>query len=87
MRWALWLAFIALCVLSGTSWAIPREMSDELPVLEQQGIVFGVVGVIALVFAGRRGWPRNRGLAYARLAAAAVGFFAVPMVEIGRAHV
>jgi drug/metabolite transporter (DMT)-like permease len=80
MRWALWLAFIALCVLSGTSWAIPREMSDELPVLEQQGIVFGVLGVIALVFAGRRGWSLNRGQAHARLAAAAVGFFAVPIV-------
>jgi hypothetical protein len=80
MRWTLWLAFAVLCVLSGTSWAIPREMSDELPVLEQQGIVFGVVGVIALVFAGRRGWSRSRGLAYGRLAAAAVGFFAVPIV-------
>jgi drug/metabolite transporter (DMT)-like permease len=79
MRWTLWLAFAVLCVLSGTSWAIPREMSGELPVLEQQGILFGVVGVVGLVFAGRRGWSR-RGLAYARLAAAAVGFFGVPMV-------
>jgi drug/metabolite transporter (DMT)-like permease len=80
MRWTLWLAFVVLCVLSGTSWAIPRGTSDELPVLEQQGIVFGVLGVIALVFAGRRGWSRDRGLAYARLAAAAVGFFGVPIV-------
>jgi drug/metabolite transporter (DMT)-like permease len=80
MRWTLWLAFVVLCVLSGTSWAIPREMSDELPVLEHQGVVFGVLGLIALVFAGRGGWSRNRGLAYARLAAAAVGFFGVPMV-------
>jgi hypothetical protein len=80
MRWTLWIGFVVLCVLSGTSWAIPREMSDELPALEQQGVVFGVVGVIALVFAGCRGWSRNRGLAYARLAAAAVGFFGVPTV-------
>jgi len=80
MRWTLWLAFVVLCVLSATSWAIPREMSDELPALEQQGIVFGVVGVIALLFAGRRGWSRNSGLAYGRLGAAAVGFFGAPMV-------
>jgi drug/metabolite transporter (DMT)-like permease len=80
MRWTLWLAFVVLCVLSGTSWAIPREMSDELPVLEQQGIVFAVLGVIALVFAGGRGWSRSRWPEYMRLAAAAVGFFAVPMV-------
>src|ERR1700730_4982873 len=80
MRWTLWLAFVVLCALSGTSWAIPREMSDELPVLEQQGIVFGVLGVVALVFARRRGWSRSRGLAWARLAGVAVGFFAVPIV-------
>jgi len=76
----LWIAFAVLCVLTGTSWAIPREMSDGLPLLEQQGILFGVVGLTALLFAGRRVWSRNMGLRYVRLAAAAVGFFGVPMV-------
>jgi len=80
MRWTLWIAFAVLCVLTGTSWAIPREMSDGLPLLEQQGILFGVVGLTALLFAGRRVWSRNMGLRYVRLAAAAVGFFGVPMV-------
>ena len=53
MRWSLWIAFAVLCVLSGTSWAIPREMSSELPPLEQQGILFGVIGLTALLFAAR----------------------------------
>jgi len=80
MRWTLWIAFVVLCVLSGTSWAIPREMSDGLPPLEQQGILFGVIGLTALLFAGRRVWSRSRGLRYALLAAVAVGFFGVPIV-------
>jgi drug/metabolite transporter (DMT)-like permease len=80
MRWTLWIAFAVLCVLSGTSWAIPREMSDGLPPLAQQGIVFGGIGLFALLFAGRRVWSRRMASPYARLAAAAVGFFGVPMV-------
>jgi hypothetical protein len=80
MRWTLWVAFAVLCVLSGTSWAIPREMSDGLPPLERQGVVFGVIGLSAHLFSGRRAWSRSGGPRYARLAAAAVVFFAVPMV-------
>jgi drug/metabolite transporter (DMT)-like permease len=80
MRWTLWIAFAVLCVLSGTSWAIPREMSDGLPPLEQQGVLFGAIGLTALLFAGRGLWSRSRDLRYARLAAAAVGFFGVPIV-------
>src|ERR1700738_1374509 len=80
MRWTLWIAFVVLCVLSATSWAIPREMSDKLPPLEQQGILFCAIGLTALLFAGRRMWSRSRGLRYARLAAVAVGFFGVPIV-------
>jgi hypothetical protein len=66
--------------MSGTSWAIPAEMSGELPSLEQQGILFGVVGLIALLFADRGVWSRGRGSLYARLGGAAVGFFGVPIV-------
>jgi hypothetical protein len=82
MRWTLWIAFAALCVLSGTSWAIPREMSDGLPALEQQGVLFGVIGLTALVFAGREVWSRNRVLGCVRLAGAAVAFFGAPMVVV-----
>jgi drug/metabolite transporter (DMT)-like permease len=80
MRWTLWIAFAVLCVLSATSWAIPREMSDGLPPLEQQGVLLGVIGLTALLFAGRKVWSRSRDLRYERLAAAAVGFFGVPIV-------
>jgi drug/metabolite transporter (DMT)-like permease len=80
MRWTLWIAFVVLCVLSGTSWAIPREMSDGLPPLEQQGVLFGAIGLTALSFGGRRGWSRKMDLRYVRLAAAAMGFFGVPIV-------
>ena len=82
MRWTLWLAFAVLCVLSGTSWAIPREMSDGLPPLEQQGVLFGVIGVSALLFAGRGVWSLSRVSRYAQLAAAAVVFFGVPVVAV-----
>jgi drug/metabolite transporter (DMT)-like permease len=80
MRWTQWIASAVFCILSGTSWAIPHEISDGLPTLEQQGVVFGVMGLTALLFAGRRGWSRSRGLRYVRLAAAAAVFFGVPIV-------
>jgi drug/metabolite transporter (DMT)-like permease len=80
MRWTLWIAFAALCILAGTSWIIPPEMPDGLPPLEQQGLLFGVVGLTALMFAIRRRWQRNEGLRFAWLAAASVGFFGVPVV-------
>lgn len=79
MRWTHWIAFAALCLLSGTSWVIP-DMANPLPPLEQQGILFGVVGLIALFFAGRRLWFRIADLRWVRLAAASVMFFGIPMV-------
>jgi drug/metabolite transporter (DMT)-like permease len=82
MRWTLWIAFAVLCLLSGTSWAIAREVSDGLPPLEQQGLLFGVIGLSALLFAGRRVWSRSRRPEYVRLAGSAVGFFGVPMVVV-----
>jgi drug/metabolite transporter (DMT)-like permease len=80
MRWTLWTAFAALCILSGTSWAIPVAMTDELPTLEQQGLIFGVIGLVALAFAVRGRQRRNEGSRFAWLAAAGVGFFGVPVV-------
>ena len=82
MRWSLWIAFAALCILSGTSWAIPGAMTGGLLPLEQQGLLFGVIGVTALLFTARQRWPQNNLGRCARLAAASVGFFALPMVAI-----
>ncbi len=86
MRWTLWVAFAVLCILSGTSWAIPEGTTEGLPPLEQQGLLFGVVGLIALLFAGRGSWHRVTGLRFAKLAAAAVGFFGVPAVVVAYAR-
>jgi len=80
MRWTVWIAFAALCILSGSSWAIPLEMSGGLPPLEQQGLLFGVIGLAGLLLADRGVWSRVVGLQRLRLAAAAVFFFGVPMV-------
>jgi drug/metabolite transporter (DMT)-like permease len=80
MRWALWIVFAALCILSGTSWVIPSVISGELPPLEQQGFLFGVTALIALLFARRGLWLRVRSLRWTRLAVAVVGFFGVPIM-------
>ncbi len=79
MRWTLWTAFAALCILAGTSWVIP-DVANGLPRLQQQGILFGAIGLIALLFTGRRLWFGLAGLLRIRLAAAAVMFFGVPIV-------
>jgi len=39
-----------------------------------------LIGVTVFLFAGRRGWCQSLGSRYVRLAAAAVGFFGVPIV-------
>lgn len=82
MRWSLWIAFAVLCLLSGTSWAIPDAMTGELPPLEQPGLLFGVIGLTALLFTARERWPQDQVAWCAGLAAASVGFFAVPMVAV-----
>jgi len=84
MRWTPWTAFAALCFLSGTSWVISDANADALPTLEQQGLLFGVVGVVALAFAvaSPARWRRrgDAGWRFARLAGAGVIFFGVPVV-------
>jgi hypothetical protein len=82
MRWSLWIAFATLCILSGTSWVIPDAMTGGLPPLEEQGFLFSVVGLTALLFTAWDCWPQNKIEWCARLAAASVGFFAIPMVAI-----
>lgn len=74
MRRAVWIAFAAVCVLSATSWIVPR--SEGLPALELQGIRYGLIGAVA--FFEARGQVRFGGVGL-RVAAAGVGFFGVPM--------
>jgi len=83
MRWTLWIAFAALCILSGTFWLIPDSMTSEVPPLERQGLVFGGVGLAAVFFAGRVLRNRIGDLQWVWLAVAAMGFFGVPIVVAG----
>jgi hypothetical protein len=74
MRRALWVAFAILCVLSATSWVIPH--GEELSVFEQQGVRYAVIGLVALLLGGHRGWSWSLGL---RLAVVGIAFFGVPL--------
>jgi drug/metabolite transporter (DMT)-like permease len=74
MRRASWIGFVVLCILSATSWVIPHR--EDLPVLEQQGMRYAVIGLVALLLGGRRGWSRGQGL---DLGVMSVGFFGVPV--------
>jgi hypothetical protein len=76
MSRSVWIAFAVLCVLSATSWVIPH--GAELPVLEQQGIRYAVIGVFALLFGGSKGWSWREG----HLGLMSVGFFGVPVAVV-----
>ena len=82
MRWKVVVGFAALCLLSGSSWAIPPAMGDGLPLLEEQGLLFGAIGLTALLFSWRGGWARPDGLLLAQIGGAAVAFFGVPIVVV-----
>ncbi|WP_353068948.1 hypothetical protein RBB75_18490 [Tunturibacter empetritectus] len=77
MRRAMWIAFAAVCVLSATSWVVPR--TEGLPALELQGLRYGVIGLVALLSGPRRVRFGSVGL---RVAAAGVGFFGLPMLAV-----
>jgi drug/metabolite transporter (DMT)-like permease len=82
MRWIVWAGFAAVCILSGSSWVIPSAVSDGFPLLEQQGFLFGTIGLVALLFAGRKTFSRIGSLWWLRLAAAFVGFLGAPVVIV-----
>jgi hypothetical protein len=70
-----WMAFAAVCVLSATSWVVPR--AEGLPVLELQGLRYGLIGLVAFLFVRGRVRLGRVGL---RVTAAGVAFFGAPMV-------
>ncbi len=96
MRWLVmspmgWVGFGVLCVLSASSWAIPDE--GGLGLLERQGLVYGVVGVVAMLLGWRRGsaWGSSRDSSgdsswgwrrLLRVGAAMVGVFGVPIAVV-----
>jgi hypothetical protein len=55
-------------------------MFSGLPPLEQQGLLFALIGLTAFLFGGRGMWARREWEAGVRVGGAAVGFFGVPIV-------
>lgn len=83
---AQWAGFTLLCLLSATSWVVPT--SSAVPLFEEQGIRYGVIGLVG-IGVGVRGL---RGLSWGRIAAIGAGFvafFGVPivLVEVARGSV
>ncbi|MDQ2834018.1 MAG: hypothetical protein M3Y50_09795 [Acidobacteriota bacterium] len=78
-----WVLFALLCIVSATSWVVPRD--GVLPVMEQQGLVFALAGLAALLFV--RGSRVTR--VWWKVALAGVGFFGIPVVtaEVARGSV
>jgi len=61
---------------------IPPSMGDGLPSLERQGLIFGVLGLTALLFSSRGGWALRGGLQLAQSVGSAIAFFGVPIVIV-----
>jgi hypothetical protein len=75
-----WIGFAVLCVLAASSWVIPQNSPSVLPSLEEQGILFFLIGFVALLITLRRGWRRKNVLVSWRIAVGSLGFFGVPLV-------
>ncbi|WP_348268660.1 hypothetical protein P8936_05405 [Edaphobacter paludis] len=57
MRRTIWIAFGALCVMLSSSWLLPAEDLNALPIA-QQGCFYGVVGLAAGMLSYRQLWGR-----------------------------
>jgi hypothetical protein len=80
MRSVRWIGFAVLCVLAASSWVIPQNSPSVLPLLEVQGILFFLIGLIALLISLRGGWRRQKVSEYWRVAVGSLGFFGAPLV-------
>ncbi len=80
MRLVQWIGFAVLCVLAASSWVIPQNSASVLPSLEQQGILFFLIGFVALLISLSKGWWRKNVLESWRIAVGSLGFFGVPLV-------
>lgn len=79
MRSVQWIGFGVLCVLAASSWVIPQN-SPSVPSLEEQGILFFLIGFVALLVSFLGGWRRKKVSESWRIAAGSLGFFGVPLV-------
>lgn len=77
MRWSIWFAFFTLCLLLSSSWMLPAGATEESSIA-QQACFYGLVGLVALIFAYRR--IRLQWHACLRVAAASILLLGVPSV-------
>lgn len=77
MRWSLWLAFIAFCLLSSAGWLFPPLAPEPLPPLVRLALIFGALGGVGLVLCLGQ---RRRELPLFYLTMAGLGFFGLPAV-------
>lgn len=75
-----WIGFAVLCVLAASSWVIPKNLPSVLPSLEEQGILFFLIGFVALLVSLLGGWRRKKVSESWGVAVASLGFFGVPLV-------
>ncbi len=80
MRSIRWIGFAVLCVLAASSWVIPETSTRVLPLLEEQGILFCLIGTFALLLSVRGGWSKQKDSVFWRVGAGGLGFFGLPMV-------
>jgi drug/metabolite transporter (DMT)-like permease len=82
VRWTIWAAFAGLCVLVSSSKLLPAVAADSTSSTAQQSCFYGVVGLIALMIAGRRLWTRieRRELLWLQLAGVSVLLLGIPAV-------
>ena len=80
-----WTGFLLLCLLRATAWIIPSTEAS-LPAAEHQAILYGIVGIGALLFAGRGLSDRLRASTWASLSIGSIGLFGLPVVLIGWAQ-
>ena len=77
--------FLVLCLLRASAWIIPST-SASLPETEKQAIVYGIIGIGALLFARRRLFNRLQTTTWTSLSVSSVGLFGLPVVVIGWAR-
>ena len=80
-----WIGFLLLCLLRATAWIIPSTEAS-LPAAEHQAILYGIVGIGALLFATRGLSDRLRASTWASLSIGSIGLFGLPVVLIGWAQ-
>jgi drug/metabolite transporter (DMT)-like permease len=82
MQRSVWITFATLCLLSSSAWVIEPFGVSTLPALERQGLLFGTIGLVFLLFSARSLLRDGQWRSLALLAMAGTLFFGLPSVAI-----